>query len=107
MRINLKRRLYGTNANDTNTRRKILDHLINEFCDEYDLYYKDMIEYFSKDSTHLSVLQQYLVNKGYQVSTYSFNGVGDIVLSWGLEFNQDCNLTLALKLRYFNQEDNK
>lgn len=94
MRLNLRRRF------PQDQRRRILDHLIGEFCDDYDLNARDMSDYFQNGDRHLGILVRYLTDKGYAVSTYSLLGVDKTVLSWGLEFDDGCELTLALRLRY-------
>lgn len=98
MRINLKRK------NVQDTRRQIFNHFVVEFCDDYDLNPKEMTDYFSYHEKNLSVLTQYLKEKGYKVKNYSFTGADTSPLSWGLEFNDDCELTLAQKLRYLDKE---
>lgn len=99
MRINLKRK-----NGPRDTRRRIYEHLVLEFCDDYDLHAKDMSDYFSYHEKNLSVLIQYLKDKGYKVRNYSFTGSDASILSWGIEFDDDCDLTLAHKLRYSDGE---
>lgn len=103
MRINLKRRYPSDDA-----RRRIYAHIIGQICDEYDLDATQARSYFENGEKHLSILINYLASVGYKVSMYRFDGVDNTILSWGLEFKDDCELTLALKLRYADPErDNK
>ena len=99
MRVNLKRR-YPTD----DTRRKVYHHLLNQICDDYDLDFSQIRGYVETSDKHLDVLINYLVSKGYKISMFKFKGVDDTILSWGLEFDERCELTLALILRYADNE---
>lgn len=94
MRINISRQY------PQDMRRKILDHLIRDFCDDYDMSDYEIKKYVSRDEKHLGVLIRYLEDQGYRVGTFSLTGLNEQVLSWGLEFNDGCELMLALRLRY-------
>lgn len=101
MRINLKRRYPD------DSRRKIYYHLLGQFCDEYDLELTQARSYFENGDKHLTILMNYLRSVGYKVSIYRFDGVDNSLLSWGLDFDDGCELTLALKLRYADDERDK
>lgn len=98
MRINLKRRYLD------DPRRKIYAHLLHQICDEYDMDLAQTRSYFETSNDHLDILITYLKEIGYDVRMFVFHGINNVVLSWGLEFADDCELTLALKLRYAEQE---
>jgi hypothetical protein len=98
MRINLKRRYLD------DPRRRIYAHLLNQICDDYDLELSSTRNYFENSAKHLDILISYLKDSGYDVRMFVFHGVDGVVLSWGLEFAEDCELTLALILRYAEQE---
>lgn len=99
MRINLRRRYPPDDA-----RRRIYHHILSQISSDYDLDATQTKSYFENSDKHLDILIGYLKSVGYNVKTYRFLGVEDHVLSWGLEFAEDCELTLALRLRYADME---
>lgn len=98
MRINLKRRYLD------DPRRRIYAYLLDQICNDYDLELSSTRNYFENSEKHLDILISYLREVGYDVRMFVFRGVDNVILSWGLEFADDCELTLALRLRYAEQE---
>lgn len=80
------------------------NHLLAHICDEYDLDLSQARAYFETSDNHLEILIGYLRSIGYDVKMFKFDGIGNTPLSWGLEFNNRCELTLALCLRYAQHE---
>lgn len=102
MKINLKRK---SSQPLVDARRKIYHHMLHQFCDEYDMDLPQAKNYFETNSKNLNVLISYLTSQGYKVSMFKLDGADEVVLSWGLEFSKECELTLALWLRYADNEE--
>lgn len=96
MKINLKNPWKEKKSQ----RYKMFVSLVDEFSTEYDVDTSTMVPYFTQSEEHLQVFIDYVRNKGYRVNTFILNGVKKDVISWGLDFDDDCELTIALKLKY-------
>lgn len=97
MRINLMN-IWSTKRNK---RQEMLHDLIDQFCSDYDIDKNAFVMYVTKEHSNADVLINYLSDKGYKVSRYVLNGAKKSdILSWGLEFDDECGLSFALKLRY-------
>lgn len=97
MRINLK----NVWKDRKSPRYQIFIHLIDEFCSDYDVIRNDMVSYFVQSDEHLTIFQNYLIEKGYKVSLFSLPGAkkGETI-SWGLEFDDQCESIVLLKIKY-------
>lgn len=98
MKINLKRRYPEDHS------RKILVHLVNQWCEEFDMDPSTMKTYIENNERNLNTFIEYLGRSGYKVKRYRLVDHDDQVLSYGLDFDDDCELSLALRMRYPREE---
>lgn len=98
MRINLKRRYPDDHC------RKIVAHLINQWCEDFDMEPGTAKSYIENNDKNLTFFIEYLNKSGYKVKRYRLVDHDDQVLSYGLDFDDDCELTLALRMRYPREE---
>lgn len=98
MRINLKRRYAEDHL------RKIFQHLMMQWSEDFDMDPSTAKTYIENNDKNLQFFIEYLNKSGYKVKRYKLIDQDDHVLSHGLEFDEDCELTLALRMRYPREE---
>lgn len=93
MRINFKRGSYFKD-----TKRSILKELTEQLCNDYDLEVNETTGWI-KTKSGLDMFINYLTEKGYKVKSYTWPTDKD-PKSFGLEFDDDDPLIIALNLKH-------
>lgn len=70
------------------------------FCDDYDMSRDTILRYIITDDEHLNIFVKYLNDNRFSTRIFRLNGVKDDTLSWGLEFDDDCEGMTLLKLKF-------
>jgi hypothetical protein len=96
MKINLK----NTWKDKKTQRYQMFLHLVDEFCTYYDVEKSYIITYITQSDSHLEIFIGFLVDHGYKVSIFTLRGVNKDIISWGLDFDDQCDLTTLLKLKF-------
>lgn len=97
MRINL-------NQSRANHRRKIFLALVDQMCDDYDMDQSSTVPWVRSDGG-LDHFVRYLRSQGYTARVYSWPDQSkDSPRSWGLEFDDDDPLIVALRLKYVDED---
>lgn len=94
MRINFRRSAYTKDS-----RRWIIQDLIKQLCDDYDLDTITTTDWIYKTKNGPATFIQYLTEQGYQVRSYTWPTEKDPI-SYGLEFDDTDPLIIALKLKH-------
>jgi hypothetical protein len=84
-------------------RRAILRALLDKLANDYDLD-PIRLQYWVKTDTGLKLFIRFLNEEGYEVKVYRWPPDDDEdPLSWGLEFEDDNNNFILLKLKHMDQ----
>lgn len=99
MKFNLNSRTSETKSELIHA---ILNSLVTEFCEEYDLYKSANASFDLKNyNGNLPMLVNWATAKGWLITTWELRNSNDNTLyAYGLDFNNECPYFMEARLKY-------